>query len=154
MALWKVLTGLALALVAALFVLVARSRVAPELGLVDDALRPCPDSPNCVSSLATDDGHRVEPIWRGDDASDEAWMRLESAVRGRAGTKVVMRRPDYLWAEFSTSILGFVDDVEFHLDRGKGVIHVRSASRVGHSDLGANRKRVESLRAELEAALR
>ncbi|MCP3920797.1 MAG: DUF1499 domain-containing protein [bacterium] len=134
--------------------LVARSRVAPELGLEGGALRPCPDSPNCVSSLATDDGHRVEPMWRGDDTLERAWMRLESTVRGRLRTNVVERRADYLWAEFSSSLLGFVDDVEFHLDRGKRVIHVRSASRVGHSNLGANRKRVEALRAELEAALR
>jgi len=73
-------------------------------------------------------------------------------VRTTERARVVTERPDYLHAEYRSRVLGFVDDVEFWLDRRAALIHVRSASRVGYSDFGVNRDRVEGIRARLAAA--
>ncbi len=113
-------------------------------------LKPCPDSPNCVSSLATDKDHRVEPLeFQGDPA--EAWDRLLQIVKQMKRTEIVTKEEGYLHAEVHSALFGFVDDVEFQLDPTGQRIDVRSASRKGHSDLGVNRKRVERIR-ELFAA--
>ncbi|HEY9647011.1 MAG TPA: DUF1499 domain-containing protein, partial [Chroococcidiopsis sp.] len=71
---------------------------------------------------------------------------------GLERTKIITATSDYLYAEFSSKLMGFVDDVEFYLSPADGVIHVRSASRLGQSDLGVNRKRIEDIRAAFEAA--
>lgn len=133
--------------------LFAGSRPA-ALGVRDGRLAPCPTSPNCVSSQAPpeDAEHHVAALpfpasARGDPAA--AWAALERAVRALERTSVVTVRPGYLHAEAATALLGFVDDLECLLDAAARVIHVRSASRVGYSDLGVNRKRVETLRARL-----
>jgi uncharacterized protein (DUF1499 family) len=127
------------------------------LGVRDGRLAPCPTSPNCVSSQAPaeDAEHHVAPLpfppsVQGDPA--RAWEALERAVRALERTTVVTVRPNYLHAEASTALLGFIDDLECLLDGAARVIHVRSASRVGYSDLGVNRKRVETLRARLATA--
>jgi uncharacterized protein (DUF1499 family) len=115
-----------------------------NLGVRDGKLAPCPASPNCVSSQATDAGHAVEPLRFTGDAG-AAMLRLKAVVQSMPRTQIVQSTADYLYAEFTSRLLGFVDDVEFHCD-GK-VIHVRSASRLGYSDLGVNRSRVEEIRA-------
>ncbi|MEO1134470.1 MAG: DUF1499 domain-containing protein, partial [Cyanobacteria bacterium J06639_1] len=69
-------------------------------------------------------------------------------VEGMEQTKVVERGDRYLYAEFTSKLMGFVDDVEFYADEAASVIHVRSASRLGKSDLGVNRKRIEAIRAQ------
>ncbi len=122
------------------------------VGLVDGRLRSCPSSPNCVCSQDGDATHTIAALRFSDDPST-AWKRLEQVVRSLPRTRVVSADERYLHAEFSTAVLRFVDDVEFLLDASGGVIHVRSASRVGYSDLGANRKRIESIRAIFEADL-
>jgi len=116
---------------------------------VDDTsnrLAPCPGKPNCVSSRATDAGHHIEPL-KLTGSQDSAMGRLESILRGLPRVKIVTVDGGYLRAEFKSALFGFVDDVEFMADPAARVIHVRSASRVGYSDLGANRKRVENIRA-------
>ena len=119
----------------------------PGLGVQEGRLAACPASPNCVSSQADDDRHRIAPLaLRGEP--DVAWARLREILAARTDTRVAESRADYFRAEFRTR-LGFVDDGEFALDREAGVIHVRSASRVGYSDLGKNRERVEELREAL-----
>lgn len=127
------------------------------LGVRDGRLAPCPTSPNCVSSQtpSEDAEHLIAPLAfppaaQGDPA--RAWEVLERAVRELERTIVITARPGYLHAEASTALLGFVDDLECLLDPAARVIHVRSASRVGYSDLGVNRKRVEALRARLASA--
>ncbi|HYW04659.1 MAG TPA: DUF1499 domain-containing protein [Gammaproteobacteria bacterium] len=109
------------------------------------SLPPCPDSPNCVSSQAEDRLHRVAPLsFTGDpDAAMDALRRVLEAL---PRVEVVASGPESLRAVFTTRLLRFRDDLEFALDRDAGVIHVRSASRVGYSDLGTNRRRVERLR--------
>jgi len=123
-----------------------QSRARPEIGLVDGTLRACPDKPNCVSSLASDERHRIGPLHiTGDPGASMA--RAAAAVTATGGT-IVQRDDRYLHAEFTTRLMRYIDDVELLLDAD--IVHVRSASRVGHSDLGANRKRVERLRRRLE----
>ena len=115
------------------------------------ALAPCPSSPNCVSSQAREAGHRVEPLTlREPDAA--AWTAVKRAVQAMPRTRIVDERPGYLRAEATSLLFRFVDDLELALAEDGSRLDVRSASRVGHSDLGANRKRVEALRTALRAA--
>jgi uncharacterized protein (DUF1499 family) len=93
----------------------------------------------------TDEGHRVAPFsWVGDLA--QAKSRLRQAVLKAGNATFVEETETYWHVEFRSRIFRFVDDVEFLFDRDNKVIHVRSASRVGYSDLGVNRKRVEEIR--------
>jgi uncharacterized protein (DUF1499 family) len=116
-----------------------------DLGVRDGRLKPSPQTPNGVSSQATDDAHRGEPLRFEGDAA-QAFARLRGLVGRWPGAVIVAEAPGYFHAEFSTRWLRFVDDVEFHLDPSARVIQVRSASRLGHSDLGTNRRRVEAIR--------
>jgi len=120
----------------------------PTLGVKDNRLSSCPASPNCVSSQSDDEKHRIDSI-RFPTTPTEALARLKEIVRGMERTIVVRETPDYFHAEFRT-FLGFVDDVEFYADESQKVIHLRSASRVGYWDLGVNRRRMESIRAEFK----
>jgi uncharacterized protein (DUF1499 family) len=115
-----------------------------NLGVKDGRLAPCKRSPNCVSSQADplDKEHYVAPIAY---AGSIAGLRKALATLNLA--TVIREEPDYLYAEFRTPFLRFVDDVEFLKD-GE-VLHVRSASRLGRRDFKANRKRVEQLRSFL-----
>jgi len=115
----------------------------------DGRLAPCPASPNCVSSDAPrSDSHHIEPLRvAGDPAS--TWQALIEHLQRQPRYTIVERRADYLRAEARTRLLRFVDDVEFHLRADQGEIAMRSASRIGYSDLGANRRRLEALRQAL-----
>jgi uncharacterized protein (DUF1499 family) len=115
-------------------------------------LAPCPGSPNCVSSRApeSDHEHYIAPFrFSGDPTS--AWQRLKSAVLAEKRITLVAEQGTYLHAEIRSLLFRFVDDVEFSLDSNAGLIHVRSASRVGYSDFGVNRKRVERIRVAFHA---
>jgi uncharacterized protein (DUF1499 family) len=117
----------------------------PEIGLSDGQLLPCPETPNCVSSRATDELHAVDPLTYTGDAAEGVRL-LKAALSSLPRNRIVTEDGRYLHAEFTTRIMRFVDDVEFLVDENGGVIHLRSASRVGYGDLGANRKRVEAIR--------
>ena len=108
-------------------------------------LPPCPDRPNCVSTLATDSSHFIEPI-RFPDSPADAWTVLKFALQSLPRTRVVEESGWYMRAEVKSQIFGFIDDVEFLMDIRNGVIHARSASRSGYSDLGVNRNRIERVR--------
>ncbi len=114
-------------------------------------LAPCPSSPNCVSSQASDAGHRVEPFALRVPGA-EAWGAAKRAVAAMPRTRIVDERPGYLRAEATSLLFRFVDDLELALAEDGRRLDVRSASRVGYSDLGANRKRVEALRTALRTA--
>lgn len=109
----------------------------------DGRLAPCPDSPNCVSSFSDGERHAIEPLQADLGAIRSLIGELDNA------DVVESDGENYLRAEFTTRIIGFVDDVEFLYRPEEGVTHVRSASRVGYSDLGANRQRIERLRQRL-----
>ncbi len=123
------------------------------LGANDGRLAPCKRSPNCVSSQAdrsSDAGHFIAPLaFRG--SADAAWAALREIVRHTERARIVREQPGYLQAEFTSRVLGFVDDVEFLLEPPAHVIHVRSASRLGYRDFGVNRERVEAIRRQLAA---
>lgn len=114
-----------------------------NLGVRDGALAPCKRSPNCVSSQAhpADVEHYIAPIRGTMDA-------VREAVRAFPRATVVRESENYLYAEFRTRLVRFVDDVEFLFD-GR-VIHVRSCSRLGRRDFGVNRRRIETLRKRIE----
>ena len=113
------------------------------------ALAPCPSSPNCVSSTATDAQHAVAPFVLAAPSTD-AWRAVAGAVAALPRTRIVMNTTNYLHAECRSALLGFVDDLELHLGVEGKTIGVRSASRLGYSDMGVNRKRVSDLRLALE----
>lgn len=117
------------------------------LGVEQGRLAACPDSPNCVSSQAEAAGARVEPL-RFSGGPDVIPGRIKAAVGGLRGATLVGEGPGYLRYEFKSPLWGFVDDVEFLVAPKEGVVHLRSASRVGYSDLGANRRRIEAIRGE------
>jgi uncharacterized protein (DUF1499 family) len=121
-----------------------------SLGVANGRLAPCKPSPNCVSSQADRDDpvHYIAPIAAGRHPV-ETFARLKRLVRETPRTHIVSDAPDYLYAEYSSRLFGFVDDVEFWLDTPAGVIQVRSASRLGYSDLGVNRDRIDGIRARL-----
>ena len=112
-------------------------------------LTPCPSSPNCVSSLSEDRKHAIEPL-QYTGSRDEARHRLIGILDKQAAARVIINETDYIHAEFRSKIFRLVDDVEFLFSDEEKIIHVKSASRVGYSDLGANRKRVEWIRRAFE----
>jgi uncharacterized protein (DUF1499 family) len=115
-------------------------------------LAACPSSPNCVSSQATDARHRVEPISYTGNAA-EAMRRLRGVIEAMPRTRIVNASDRALRAEFTSRLFRFVDDVDCIADPAVGVIQIRSASRIGYSDLGANRSRVEAIRAAFARAV-
>jgi len=126
-----------------------------NLGVRGGRLAPCKRTPNCVSSQAdpADRGHYIEPIAIA-GAPAAAFAALRQAVEAAPGARIIRATPEYLYAEFRSRVMRFVDDVEFVLDAAGGVIHARSAARLGIRDFGVNRARVEALRRALAVALR
>ena len=114
-----------------------------NLGVKDGRLAPCRPTPNCVSSQAQpqDREHYIAPIaFRG------TMHELRAAVESMPRSTLIRAASNYLYAEFRTPLMRYVDDVELLYDPRAGVVHVRSASRLGRRDFGVNRKRVEALR--------
>ena len=106
-------------------------------------LKDCPKTANCLCSQASRPARFIEPLTFSGPAA-VAWEKLHRLIEGWPRVKICRRDDHYLHAEFRSRVFHFVDDVEFLL--GEGIIHVRSASRVGRWDLGANRVRVEETR--------
>lgn len=131
--------------VAALFLTACSTKAPDTLGLHGGRLSPCPATANCVSSQAHDAQHRIAPIAaRGNP--DVVMVDLANAIESMFGGKVVAMDGPYLRAEFTSRVLRLVDDLECFYDQDRGVIEVRSASRIGRMDFEANRDRVEELR--------
>ena len=122
-------------------------------GVVGGRLADCPYSRNCVCSDAVEDSHRVAPFALSVPAAD-AWKVIREVVAALPRTRIVERTGDYLHAECRSAWFGFVDDLELYLRAKPGapaIVAVRSAARIGYSDFGVNRARVEQLRADLAA---
>ena len=117
-------------------------------GVVAGRLTDCPASPNCVCSQQ-DGEPGIAPIGFRGDAS-KAWTTLMKVVSSQPRLELITQTEAYAHFKARTLIMRYVDDLEFYLDSGKAVINVRSASRLGYSDMGANRARVERLRAALQ----
>lgn len=137
-------------LIGARFGLFAGERPA-DLGAREGLLKPpAAHTWNSVSSQAARHPHSayhvIAPLrFEGDGKA--AFARLTAIVRAMPGATIVRAEPDYLYAEFRTPVLRFVDDAEFLLDEREGLIHMRSASRLGRKDFGVNRERLEAVRA-------
>ena len=118
------------------------------LGFINDKFKPPSWKPNTVSStVAKDDSHYIAPLAVNSDMAS-AWKKLLALLRGNPRATIITEQPGYVYAEFKSAGLGFVDDVEFALDGN--VIQVRSASRLGVRDFDVNRKRIESIRAAMQ----
>ncbi|MFN8710263.1 MAG: DUF1499 domain-containing protein [Planctomyces sp.] len=121
-----------------------------NLGVRDGSLAPCPDSPNCVSTQARDPEHSIAPLlFQGD--VNAALETLSEIVGQLPRTRVIEKSENYLCVEFRSALFRFVDDVEFFAEPDSGRIHMRSASRIGYSDLGVNRDRIELIRRLFQA---
>ena len=124
--------------------------VPQNLGVTDQQLAPCPDSPNCVSSQApaSDKEHYIAPLtYDGDRQTAKAQIIKILSVVPR--TEIVEQTDDYIRAESTSRLMGFVDDLEFYFPPDQNIIEWRSASRLGESDLGVNRRRLEQIRLAL-----
>ncbi len=117
-------------------------------GLENGVLSDCPDKPNCVASIASRDAQKVEPIAITGDSTDTL-DTLVQVIESMSGGSIVQRDTHFIHATFTTRLLGFVDDVFFLYLPDQQAIAVKSQSRLGHSDLGANRKRVAEIKLRL-----
>jgi len=119
------------------------SQEGAAFGLVNGLLAPCPEKPNCVNSEFSDDEmHAVSSLPLTNQQQD--LMKLKKIVSSGKGV-ILVDNNGYLSATYASPVFGFVDDVEFRVDADSKTIHLRSASRVGHSDLGVNRERAEKI---------
>lgn len=122
----------------------------PELGIINGQLVPCPKTPNCVNSQSGNGKHFIMPLtFKG--TQQQAHDHLLRTLKFEHRIKILTDLSDYIRIEFTSALFGFVDDVEFYFPKeqiDETVIHVRSASRLGYSDLGANRERIERIRSE------
>ncbi len=116
------------------------------LGVKDGRLSPCPSSSNCVSSQSLDREHAISPLTYAPLSVSAAHDKLKKIIQGMKRTEIVTDTGTYIHAEFTSAVWRFVDDVEFFFDESSNTIHIRSASRLGKSDFGVNRKRIESIR--------
>ncbi len=131
-------------------------RVPEGLGVRDGKLKRPSSTDNSVSSQAKAwpgeqaQAAHIEPLAlpRGIDGAT-ALARIATAAQGMPGARIVDQRPDYLYVQFTTKLMKYVDDAEFWFDPATQVVQVRSASRVGRRDFGVNRSRIEAIRAKL-----
>ncbi len=142
----KVIAVLALLLVGRFAYMSMMTKPPGNLGASTGRLAPCPERPNCVSSLAEDKSHQIAPLAMP-GAAEEALQRVTETIEAMPRARIVTSGDGYLHAEFTSRLFRFVDDLELLYDDSVHGFQVRSASRTGYSDLGANRKRVEALRA-------
>lgn len=140
------------ALLLSVMFLIGCSADKPKLGVNASQLMPCPETPNCVCSQTSDKNFFIQPLpFYG--TAEEARQRLINILKTWPRTKIVNVRDDYIRVEFTSKIFRFIDDAEFYFPsiETEKIIHVRSASRIGHSDLGVNRERMERLRNTFKA---
>ena len=121
-----------------------------KAGLIENKrFIPCPNSPNCVSSMADKDDqeHYIEPISYNNISEKDVYSRIIEILKNSQRCRIVTKRDNYIHAEFKSKIFRFTDDIEFLFPEGQSIIHVRSTSRVGYSDMGVNRKRMMNIKA-------
>ena len=120
-----------------------------SLGIKDGFLSPCPETPNCVVSQDADTSHAIAPIEYHTNLATarETLLKVLTVV---PRTEVVEQSENYIRAQSKSRIFKFIDDLEFYFPSDEQVIHVRSAARVGESDLGVNRRRLEQIRLAMD----
>lgn len=120
-------------------------RMPSGLGSDQGLFASCPNKPNCVSSFAEDEEHRIEAL-AIEGSAEAAWTGLQAVLAEAPRVEIVTRSESYIHAVYTSSLMRYRDDVEFLLRRDDGKIAVRSASRVGYGDMGVNRNRIEAIR--------
>jgi uncharacterized protein (DUF1499 family) len=115
-----------------------------NLGVKEGKLAACPETPNCVNSQSDDAQSKIAAL------PAVSIAEIKKVVNAMEGSSIIEEKDNYLYAEFKSKLMGYVDDVEFYLDSNGNSVQVRSASRLGKSDLGVNRKRVEEIRSKLK----
>ena len=138
--------------IAALAIMSASSSRPEDLGIADGRLSPCPETPNCISTQAADDEHRMEPVPFVGSAQAKIGQ-LKAVIQSMPRTRIITEAPNYLHVECTSLLFRFIDDLEFYLDGTAKLIHFRSASRSGRSDLGANRRRINEIVDGLKSSL-
>lgn len=122
-----------------------------NIGVADGQLAPCPNTPNCVSTQANDNHHKIAPIaYTGEQK--EAKAQLMRALFNMNRSRLMVDLPDYVYVEFRSPLFHFIDDTEFYFDDSAKLIHMRSAARLGQGDGGMNRRRLETIRLAFEMA--
>jgi uncharacterized protein (DUF1499 family) len=121
-----------------------------NIGVTNGKLASCPNTPNCVNSqaIAGDTEHSIQPIQVGGELP-QRMADLKLVIQSMPRSIIIKETNNYLYVESTSKLMGFVDDVEFYLDNDSKFIQVRSASRLGESDLGVNRQRIEEIRAKV-----
>lgn len=146
----RIIAGIVIVYLIILAVVAVLNERPDNLGHDNGNLQPCPDSPNCVNTQtpASDEQHHMEPLVYQSDLQS-AHNKLLKVVDGMARTTVItdtlFENGAYMHVEYTTPVFRFTDDVEFYIDDRTQTIHFRSASRLGHSDIGANRRRMKKL---------
>ncbi len=139
-----------LVIISTLILVSGCSGTLPKLGVNNTDLTPCPSSPNCVSSQSANKDHYIQAI-EYSGTQKQAHGRLLQILKSLNRINIITNQESYIQVEFTSALFRFVDDVEFYFSKeqsGKTIIHIRSASRLGYSDLGANRKRMELIRSK------
>lgn len=121
------------------------TKVPESIGVKEGKLGACPDKPNCVSTTAKDKAHFIEPFRYAVDSVKVKSVLLE-VINSQERTRIITDSGNYIHAEFKSKVFRFTDDVEFLIDDKDKIINIRSASRIGYSDMGVNRTRIENLR--------
>jgi uncharacterized protein (DUF1499 family) len=114
------------------------------IGITNGKFHPCPKSPNCVSTQSTDEKHKMSPL-SYNTSLEEAKGKILNILNTLKRVKIITETNNYLHVEFRTLVFRFVDDVEFYFDDSEKIVHFRSAARLGYSDMGVNRKRMENI---------
>ena len=131
-----------------LLIFVSCSGTVPELGISDGKLKSCPEKPNCVTSYenSPDKDHFIDPFKLVGN-KENSYSKILKILENEGNCKIIKKDQNYIRSEFTSSIMRFVDDVEFLFPSdGSDTIHVRSSSRIGRRDFGVNRKRIEMIR--------
>jgi uncharacterized protein (DUF1499 family) len=145
----KILVGAIILLILIISIITIRlykgnSSMPKNLGVENGELAPVPKTPNAVSTQTDDQSKKVDPFkFQGD--KEESRGKIKKAIRTYGGASIITEEENYLHVIFTTPLLNFKDDVEFYFDEDNEVIHFRSASRVGRSDLGLNKERYDEL---------
>ncbi len=123
-----------------------------NIGITDGKLAPCPESPNCVNSRSNNQTHAIKAFhFKRPISQAKAILAVKEALMSLPEVEIIKETDTYLYAEATSKIMRFVDDVEFLFPNEEMVqeVHVRSASRMGYKDFDVNRLRMESIRAKL-----
>lgn len=140
----KIVFGILVIMLILIIVMMAKNMKTPELGVENGQFKPLSSNPNGVSSQAKDDSKLVETLPFSGDLEATKTLLLE-VCKSYGDVKIIREERTYIHVVFTTGKMKFNDDAEFYLDEEKQLVHYRSESRIGYSDMGLNRERYDAL---------